>query len=698
MVVIPEQKKKILITSALPYVNNVPHLGNLIGCVLSADVYARYQRSAGRKVLYVCGTDEHGTTTEAKAREEGITPKEICDKYYGIHKDIYDWFNISFDHFGRTSAENHVVRTQEIFTKLQENGFVLEKEEEQLYSEESKVFLSDRYIEGTCPYCGYEKARGDQCDSCGKLLQPHELINPVSTIDGAKPVMKKTTHQYLALDKLQEELEVWAKNQKEHWTQNSWNITKSWFDEGLQARAITRDLQWGVPVPGKEGKVFYVWFDAPIGYISITEQAGLEWKEWWQDRDTRLYQFMGKDNVPFHSILFPASLIGTREEWTLPYHINTTEFLNFENAKFSKSNGTGVFGDGAKESGIPADVWRYYLLINRPETADTVFLWDDFQDRLNNELVANLGNLVNRTVSFIARQCDGFVAKQELCEENHNFWSRVQQKEQKITDALEKVCLKEALREIMSLAKMGNQFFQEQEPWKIIKTNRSEAEESLFILANLIKDLAILIEPYLPDTAQSIFRQLGIGQLSWQQLGEFDIQGPIGEPELLFKKLDSVEELRERFGSKVERLDLRVAKIERVEKHPDADKLYIEHLDLGELGKRTIVSGLVEYYTPEELEGKKIVVFANLRPAKLRGVKSEGMLLAAEHDGVVEVLESTGNPGEQVTLQGITPRPAKEVTIDDVFALKMQVKNHIPLIEGKKLSVKKTKLSQGIIR
>ena len=697
MVTIKSTHKKILITSALPYVNNVPHLGNLIGCVLSADVYARFQRSCKRDVLYICGTDEHGTTTEAKAREEGTTPQEICDKYYKIHKEIYDWFNISFDIFGRTSTQNHVERTQELFKLLDENGFITEKTEQQLYSEQSKTFLSDRYVEGTCPHCGYEKARGDQCDNCGKLLNPLDLINPVSTIDGAKPVVKETTHLYLNLAKLQEELEHWAGPQAElgSWTPNAWTTTKGWFKEGLKERAITRDLSWGVRVPkeGFENKVFYVWFDAPIGYISITEQLlGDAWKEWWrQPENTLLYQFMAKDNIPFHTILFPATLIGSQEQHTLLHHINSTEYLNYEDTKFSKSNGTGIFGDDAKNTGIPSDVWRYYLLINRPESADTTFHWEDFQEKLNNELVANIGNLVNRVITFVNKHNNSQIIKSDLPEEKLVFWERVQQKEALITILLEEVKLKEALKEIMRLSRMGNQFFQEQTPWKTIKEDPEDAQESLFILANLVKDLSILIEPYMPQTAKSIQEQLKLNESSWHDLGQLSVHGDINEAQLLFEKLDDISELKERFSGQegAEVLDLRVATIESVEKHPKADKLYIEHLDLGPLGKKTIVSGLVPYYKEEELVGKKIILVNNLAPAKLRGVESQGMLLAAEHDGEVKVLEAIGEPGEQVFLKGVRHKKKKEpITIDFFFSLEPEIKEGKAGIAGHTLTTK----------
>ena len=440
------ENKKILITSALPYVNNVPHLGNIIGCVLSADVFARYCRSSGKETLYICGTDEYGTATEIKALEEGVTPLEICDKYHKIHKEIYEWFGIAFDYFGRTSRPVHTKITQDIFLKLHGNGHVVEEEVEQPYDEKAKLFLADRYIEGTCPFCKSEQARADQCDKCGKLLTFAELINPISRVSKTKPLLRKTKHLFIDLPGIEEKLSVWIeKSAKEgKWSSNTYNIAKAWLKEGLKKRAITRDLKWGIPVPlaGWEGKVLYVWFDAPIGYISITadyfKEDEVKWKDQWQNpENTLLYQFMGKDNVPFHTVIFPSTLIGTKEHWTLVHHLSTTEFLNYEGGKFSKSRGIGVFGNDAIESGVPADVWRYYLLVNRPEAADTNFTWKDFGEKLNNELVANIGNLVNRTLVFAQNNFDSVIPESkatDLADADTVFIAEQKQKISMITE------------------------------------------------------------------------------------------------------------------------------------------------------------------------------------------------------------------------------------------------------------------------
>ena len=702
--------KKILVTSALPYVNNVPHLGNLIGAVLSADVFARFARSRFGKdnVLYICGADEHGTTTEIKAREEGLTPQQLCDKYYQIHKDIYDWFHISFDIFGRTAHETQVKNTQAIFKKLYDNGYIVEDELEQTYDPEAKQFLADRYVEGTCPHCKFEGARGDQCDNCGKMLNPKDLIDPVSKITGATPIIKKVTHLFLDLEQLQPALESWLAEHSAKWAQNAVNITNGWLKEGLQKRCITRDLKWGVQVPleGWEDKVFYVWFDAPIGYISITEQLlGDQYLDWWQQpQDVTLYQFMGKDNIPFHTLLFPATLLGTKGAWTTVDYLSSTDYLNYEHGKFSKSRQVGVFGDDAKNTGIPADAYRYYLLSIRPETSDTQFSWKDFGDKINNELVATLGNLINRTLVFIKRYSDGIIARgKSSAPADDVFWQLVKEKEAEAGKLLEASKLRDALKKIMDIAREGNSYYQQAAPWKAIKEDPEQAKTSLYYLANLCKDLAILLEPYLPATSQAIFAQLGIKPLAWNALGELGLdKHAIAEPAHLFSKVEeqTINDLQARFAGKQEEqkkpsaldtfktFDLRVAKITEVEQHPDADKLFIEHLDLGPLGKKQIVSGLKGHYEPEDLIGKQIIVVHNLKPAKLRGVESQGMLLAAEdeNDTVGLVFAPDAKPGDQVTIDSVSQSPKKQVDIKEFFSIELKAENGV-LLDGKSLLV-----------
>jgi methionyl-tRNA synthetase len=720
--------RKVLITSALPYVNNVPHLGNLIGATLSADVYARFCRSRGYETLYVCGTDEHGTATETQALREGVTPKELCDKYAALHREIYAWFGIDFDVFGRTSDPGHVPVTQHLYTKLNENGFIFEQEIEQLYSEEDKMFLADRFVLGECPKCGFADARGDQCDNCGALLTPTELKNPRSAMSGATPVLKKTKHLYIDLPKLQPRLTEWLNERT--FSDNTARETTAWLTRGLEPRAITRDLRWGVPVPreGYENKVFYVWFDAPIAYISMTSGArsgpdgmisgeqAIEY--WWKDEKTELVQFMGKDNIPFHSVIFPCVLLGSGEAWVTVKHINTTEFLNFEGAKFSKSRGIGLFGDDAMNLEFPADAWRYYLLTNRPEQADTNFSWSDFQAKLNGELVANLGNLVNRTISFINQFYDGRIPANELRADETALWAEVNNSVERITHELDGVKIKDALHSAMRLCATGNAYFQKQEPWRTRKESPADAAAAIAALANLLVNVAIVIEPFLPRTARAICEQLNTPLPSWSALqkpsSHLGAEHAIKPNELLFNKVDDkrIAELRERFGGaqaarkqKTEiptephptdtrasdpfhATELVVGRIVSLAKHPKADKLYIIHVDLGsERGERTIVSGLVENYEISELEGKHIVVVANLAPAKLRGEVSQGMLLAAENgQGTVGVITTDAAPGTIVTAENEphgSAIGAHEITYDVFSQLKLRAAED-GLYEGEK--------------
>ena len=682
--------KKTIVTSALPYVNNVPHLGTMM-CIVSADVYTRFLRANGEEVISVLGTDEHGTTTETIAMKMGMTPQQAVDHFFNIHKEIYAWFNCDFDCFGRTSSPENTEITQDIFLKLHKNGYIVEREIEQMYDPEANKFLSDRFIEGTCPYCKYEEARGDQCENCSKLLNPTQLINPKSKLTGATPIVKKTKHLFIKLNELQPLLEKFVTEQESKWSDNARTTTRAWLKEGLKERAITRDLDWGIKVPlaGYENKVFYVWFDAPIGYIAITKANRDDWEDWWKNPNhTRLVQFMGKDNIPFHTILFPASLIGTNEKYTLLDTISVNEYLNYEDLKFSKSRGIGIFGDDAKETGIPADAWRYYLMMNRPEKTDTKFMWKDFQDKINSELVGNLGNLVNRTLTFVKKFTDSKVNEIET-PLGYN------QEIEDIKKAYSKIELKKAIKLIMALSKKGNQYFQENEPWKTIKDNPKKAKNDLAVLVNLIKDLSILIHPIMPEIATSIQKQLDVSYgFSFKALDKKIKNQDIGEPSALFSKLEdaTVAELSEKFSGKQEKkesnaskIDLRVAKIISVEKHPNADKLYIEKLDLGD-EKRTIVSGLVPHYTPEELVGKKIIIVYNLASAKLRGVLSQGMLLAAGSGKEVGVLHvPDAKQGTRVTFSGIESKPAKEITVDEFFTVSMEANNGTVTADGYEL-------------
>ena len=724
--------KKRLITSALPYVNNIPHLGNLIQ-VLSADVFARFSRSYGVETFYVCGTDEYGTASETRALQEGVTPRELCDHYHKIHKAIYEWFNISFDYFGRTSTQRHTEIVQDIFNEIYKNGYIKEEESEQLFCPHCGRFLADRYVNGTCPHCGSTDARGDQCDACQTLLDPTELIDPRCSVCGTTPVLKKTKHLYIDLPKALPLLQKWTEDafRNNNWSKNAVNVTTSWFRDGLRERCITRDLKWGIPVPvkGYEDKVFYVWFDAPIGYISMTAEALDDWQRWWKSpEDTQLIQFIGKDNIPFHTVIFPATLLCTGEKWTMLYQMSSSEYLNYEGGKFSKSHGTGIFGDDVQSTGIPADVWRFYLFYNRPEKNDFNFSWSDFQDKVNGELIGNLSNLVNRTLSFIKKFYDGKVPSSSTPDES--LLEVIRKSEAEITDLMNNVEERSALRAILALSDAGNKAFQDGEPWKMRKENPEKAASLLRTLCFLIRDLGIMIEPFMPSTSEKIFSFFGDRKWTWQDLGSYDDSlENVGDISLLFSKLDDdfVSSLKDRFAGSQEdrkekkenrkeekkmnnnnnvienetiahqferRVTLKVARIAEVEKHPNGDLLYILHLDDGTEEGRTIVSSIVPYYKAEELDGKKIIVVANLKPANFRGVKSCGMLLAAsdpnapEHT-TCEVLFADDDIPEGTVLKVADQPDVEKVTTyikpDHFFAMPLYTKGGVLMVDGKEI-------------
>ena len=528
-ILVENSKNNILITSALPYVNNVPHLGNIIGCVLSADVFARFMRLMGENVLYVCGTDEYGTATETTAIKEKCTPQELCDKYHSIHKKIYEWFNIDFDYFGRTTTELHSQITQEIFLSLQKNDCIKKIQIEQFRCNKCNIVLSDRFVYGTCYHgdCKYEQARGDQCDKCGKLCNALELINPRCKMCGQSPEKFKSYHYFLNLPGVEEKLRAWIdKTSVEgNWTQNSRAITKGFINEGIKERCITRDLKWGVKVPGDDPdmkeKVFYVWFDAPIGYISITANfVGKDnWRKWWQNpENVKLYQFMGKDNVTFHTVIFPSTLIGTKENWTLMHHLSTTEYLNYEKTKFSKSNSVGVFGDHAESTGIPSEVWRYYLISNRPETSDTDFKWDDFVAKNNNELLANLGNLVNRVLIFTEKNFNGKIPKyheDKIDDTDKEFFNNILNKFKNYIKAMKNVEIREGIKIFMEISSLGNAYLQTNQPWNLLKQKYEKydplkAETIFYILNAFIRFLGALAEPFIPSFSAKLYEILNI--------------------------------------------------------------------------------------------------------------------------------------------------------------------------------------------
>ena len=752
-----------LITSALPYVNNIPHLGNLIQ-MLSGDVFARFCRNRGYDTLYICGTDEYGTATETKAIEENKTPRELCDFYYNEHIKIYDWFHINFDKFGRTSNEQCTEITQKLFNDLDEAGLIKEHVNKQLFCPKCNMFLADRYVDGTCPKCGSVKARGDQCDDCGTLLDPIELKEPKCHTCGSTPEVRETKHLYIDLPSLSSKLNEWmAKTSIEgQWADNAINITKAWIRDGLNERAITRDLKWGIPVPkaGYENKVFYVWFNAPIGYMSITKQLAdelvkqgkqsFDWKSWWLPSESEeaknkdkvdLFQFIGKDNIPFHTVIFPCTLLGSPHDWTKLYHMSSTEYMNYENGKFSKSRGVGVFGTDAIETGIPADAWRFYIFYNRPEKQDFQFTWKDFMEKLNSELIGNLGNLVNRTLLFVNKYYDNKVPQSEIDEE---LWTKVKELEKKATDYLEWAELKDAFRTMFEISDICNKKFQAAEPWKTRTTDPEAAQKLIYNLCYVIKDLMIMMNPYMPQYTQKIMSYFGktiqeskVGMetlkgYTWNDLGVNGELTTVSPTEVYFKPLDQKTMLafREKFGGnqkernesadkkpaekKVKKsekkepvvlpvekqaeffnqnIELTVAKIVDVKPNPEGEKLYIETLDDGSSVPRVIQSGLRMFLKEEELLGKHIIVVSNLAPRTMRGVESRGMLLAGHYNDengkeCVEVLDvSWAKPGTKIVLEGSDVNTIKksEISGDDFFAVSINAINGIVQIAGKKL-------------
>lgn len=560
-----EGERNILVTSALPYVNNVPHLGNIVGSILSADIFARYAKNRNYNTLFICGTDEYGTATETKALEEKVTPRELCDKYHRIHKEVYDWFEVEFDYFGRTTTEFQTEIAQDIFMKLYHNGYLEEKTTEQLYCEEHSSFLADRFVEGTCPKCQYEDARGDQCDKCGTLLNPFELINPRCKLDNSKPVSKESANIYLKLNELQEPLARWFSeaSEKGNWSRNSKQITNSWLKQGLEPRGISRDLVWGTPVPLDKfkDKVLYVWFDATIGYVSITANYFKtsqvdNWKKWWrQPENVKLYQFMGKDNVPFHSVVFPASLIGTKEKWTKVHHLSTTEYLQYEGGKFSKSRGIGVFGNNAKATGISPSVWRYYLASVRPESADAHFSWSEFVTKNNSELLANLGNFVNRVLKFLVAKYNSVLPEYSVEDipKFEEFRYAVDQMLESYINSMESSSIRRALELAMFISSRGNQFLQDNKLDNSLYTGQpARADAVIAVSLNLIYLLSALVYPFMPTTSKQMLSILNAPPLSITDKFELVLEPghSIGKPQYLFSRIDEkkVNEWRNIYG------------------------------------------------------------------------------------------------------------------------------------------------------
>lgn len=663
------ETKRTLVTCALPYANGPVHIGHLAGVYIPADIYVRYLRSRGREVLYVCGSDEHGVPITIKARQLGCSPQDIVDKYHTIIKDSFEGLGIHFDIYGRTTSEVHEKNASEFFRKLYDDGKFITRESEQYYDPEAGTFLADRYIEGTCPKCGFEGAYGDQCEHCGSTLSPEELINPRSKLSGAEPVKKKTTHWYLPLQDYEEWLRKWILEGHKEWRPNVYGQVKSWLDGGLQPRAVTRDLDWGVPVPveGAEGKVLYVWFDAPIGYISNTRELLPDsWEKWWKSPDTRLIHFIGKDNIVFHCIVFPAMLKAYGDGYILPDNVPANEFLNLEGDKISTSRGWAVWAhEYLKDFPGQQDVLRYVLTANAPETKDNDFSWKDFQQRNNSELVAVFGNFVNRAVVLTHKYFEGRVPQcGELLDIDHELLEQIPQLRASLERNIEEFHFREALKDAMSIARAGNKYISDTEPWKVAKTDMERCATILNISLQICADLAIAFAPFTPFTCEKLCDMLQ-ARFEWDKLG-CPVILPAGHQlapaQLLFSKiedevievqtarLEAIKKAREQaekeavarkaapqkpsctfedFG----KLDIRTATVLAAERVPKTDKLLKLTIDTG-IDKRTIVSGIAGQYAPEDMLGKQICILANLEPRTIRGIESKGMILmAAQGDG-----------------------------------------------------------------
>ena len=672
---------RTLITAALPYANGGVHIGHLAGVYIPSDIYARYLRLRNMPVLFICGSDEHGVPITIRARREHCTPQDVVDHYHKLIKDSFEAFGISFDIYSRTTSAVHEKTATEFFRTLYDKGEFIEKESEQYYDEEAKTFLADRYITGECPHCHKPGAYGDQCESCGTALSPLELINPQSAISGSKPVLRTTKHWYLPLDKHQPWLEKWILGDHADWRSNVTGQCKSWFDMGLQPRAVSRDLDWGIPVPveGAEGKVLYVWFDAPIGYISNTrELLPNDWETWWKSDDTRLIHFIGKDNIVFHCIVFPA-MLKAHGEYVLPDNVPSNEFLNLEDRKISTSRNWAVWlHEYLIDFPEKQDVLRYVLTANAPETKDNNFTWKDFQARNNNELVAVYGNFVNRALVLTHKYYGGEVpACGTLLPEDEATIAEFKDVKDKVEYLLDHFRFRDAQKEAMNLARIGNKYLTDAEPWKVIKTDPERVKTILYIALQLVANLATAFAPFLPFSSERLRRMLNLQTLDWSRLGHTDLLPAghqIGQAELLFEKIEDevvtaqVEKLKameaanEAAEKKAEpisaettidefaKMDLRVGTVLSCERVPKSDKLLQFKIDDG-LGGRTIVSGIAKFYEPEQLVGKQVVFIANLPPRKLRGIVSEGMILSAQNlDGSLSVL-TIGRPvapGSQV--------------------------------------------------
>ena len=673
--------KRTTVTSALPYANGPVHIGHLAGVYVPADIYVRYLRLKKEDVLFIGGSDEHGVPITIRAKKEGITPQDVVDRYHKIIKDSFEEFGISFDVYGRTTSEVHCETASEFFRTLYDKGEFVEKTSMQYYDEEAHTFLADRYITGECPHCHAEGAYGDQCEKCGTSLSPTDLINPKSAISGSKPVMRETKHWYLPLDKHEAWLRQWILEDHKEWRNNVYGQCKSWLDMGLQPRAVSRDLDWGIPVPveGAEGKVLYVWFDAPIGYISNTKELLPDsWEKWWKDPETRLVHFIGKDNIVFHCIVFPA-MLKAEGSYILPDNVPSNEFLNLEGDKISTSRNWAVWlHKYLRDFPGKQDVLRYVLTANAPETKDNDFTWKDFQARNNNELVAVYGNFVNRALQLTQKYYDGVVpACGELTEYDRQTLDEFKDVKTKVEELLDAFKFRDAQKEAMNLARIGNKYIADSEPWKVVKTDPERVKTVIYISLQLTANLAIAFEPFLPFSSEKLRKMLNMESFEWNRLGRTDLLVPghqLAKPELLFEKIEDdvieaqvqklldtkkaneeanykAKPVRENIAFEdFQKLDIRVGTVLECTKVPKADKLLCFKIADG-LENRTIVSGISKFYKPEELVGKQVCFIANLAPRKLKGIESQGMILSAlNYDESLSVItvDREVKPGSEV--------------------------------------------------
>ena len=668
--------QRTLVTTALPYANGPVHIGHLAGVYVPADIYVRYLRLKGEKVIHIGGSDEHGVPITIRAKKEGVSPQDVVDKYHYLIKKSFEEFGISFDIYSRTSSDIHKKTASDFFLELHNKGEFIEKTSEQYYDEEAQMFLADRYIMGECPHCGNQNAYGDQCESCGTSLSPTDLKNPRSTISGSKPVMRETKHWYLPLDKHEEWLRKWILEDHKEWKANVYGQCKSWLDMGLQPRAVSRDLDWGVPIPlpDAKGKVLYVWFDAPIGYISNTKELLPDsWEKWWKQEDTRLIHFIGKDNIVFHCIVFPA-MLKAEGSYILPENVPANEFLNLEGDKISTSRNWAVWLHEYLED-FPGkqDVLRYVLTANAPETKDNDFTWKDFQARNNNELVAILGNFINRALVLTQKYFDGKVPPiHELTDYDKQTLAEFADVKMAVESSLDTFRFRDALKEAMNLARIGNKYLADTEPWKLAKTDMARVETILNLSLQITANLAIAFEPFLPFSVDKMRNFINVKNLSWEQLGSVDILPAghqLGRAELLFDKIedDAIEkQIQKLLDTKkaneiaehkvapqkptvtfddFTKLDIRVGTVLECQKVPKTDKLLQFLLDDG-MGKRTIISGIAAHYKPEDLIGKQVCFIANLAPRKMKGIESQGMILSVENaDGSLSLIQPSKEVG-----------------------------------------------------